>query len=133
MSPLRRAQQTAQIALGPLAYETDARLKEVAAGEFEGKRRVDIARDYPEIAARAPTHLDLFCLAPGGEGFEMFQNRVAALLSSLQQDTVLIAHGLWGQVLRGLVCGLSYREMSQLSNDQGCVYLLEEGQETALR
>jgi probable phosphoglycerate mutase len=35
--------------------------------------------------------------------------------------------------MRGLVCGLGWDEMGQLPNEQGCIYVLENGTETVLR
>ena len=48
------------------------------------------------------------------------------------EPTVVVAHGLSGQLVRGALCGFSRAELGQLSNRQGCVYVLENGQETVL-
>ena len=133
VSPLRRAQQTAQIALGGYSYVTDPLLAEAQAGAFEGHTLDEIAQSHPEIFAACPHNLDLFCAAPGGEGFASFFARVEATLGALEGPTVLVAHGLWGQVLRGIICGLDRSEMAALPNEQGCVYVLENGTETVLR
>ncbi|KUP92265.1 histidine phosphatase family protein [Tritonibacter horizontis] len=133
VSPLRRAQQTAKIALGGAAFDTDPRLAEVQAGVFQGLTRAEIAATYPEIHARAQTNLDLFCAAPEGEGYATFHARVLTLLQALKAPTLIVAHGLWGQVMRGIICGLDYDELADLPNEQGCVYRLENGCETALR
>ena len=124
-SPLGRAQQTAQIALSGHSFKTDPRLAEVATGAWEGRLRDEVA----------PGGGDLFVYtsAPGGEGFDALEGRVSAFLNDLQGPSIVVSHGLWGQVLRGLVCGLDRSSMGQLSNLQGCVYLLENGQETVLR
>ncbi len=133
VSPLRRAQQTAKIALGAHPFVTDPLLAEAQAGAFEGLTLGEIAETYPEISAACPKVLDLFCEAPGGEGFETFAGRVQTTLDRLECPTVLVAHGLWGQILRGIVCGLNRGEMAALSNEQGCIYVLENGEETVLR
>ena len=133
VSPLRRAQQTAGIALGGHRFVTEPDLAEVQAGRFEGRTRAEIAAEFPEIDARVQTHLDLFCAAPDGEGYAQFHCRVLGLLRRLEAPTVLVAHGLWGQVLRGIICGLEQDEMAALPNEQGCVYVLENGTETVLR
>ncbi|NKX38524.1 histidine phosphatase family protein, partial [Rhodobacteraceae bacterium R_SAG5] len=69
VSPLRRAQHTARIALGTQSFVTEPALAEVYAGQFQGLTLQEIAARYPEIDARVDTHLDLFCAAPEGEGF----------------------------------------------------------------
>ena len=99
VSPLKRTRQTADIALGGRDYQTDDRLKEIFAGDWEG---------------------------------HLFQARVNAFVDTLTEPTVVVAHGLSGQLLRGALCGLSRAELGQLSNRQGCVYVLENGQETVL-
>lgn len=133
VSPLRRAQHTARIALSGRGYETEPALAEVHAGRFQGLTIDEIAAQFPQVEAQAMTHLDLFCAAPEGEGYASLHDRVLALLRRLEQPTVLVAHGLLGQVVRGLICGLERDEMAALPNEQGCVYLLEQGQETVLR
>jgi probable phosphoglycerate mutase len=133
VSPLRRAQSTAQIALNGHPFQTDAKLAEIHAGDWQGQRKSDVIAGWPELADASTPGLTLFANAPGGEGLSAFIDRVQAVLSSLDGPTVLVAHGLWGQVLRGLIRGLSPADMAQLSNEQGCVYLLDDGTETVLR
>ncbi len=133
VSPLRRAQQTANIALGDYPFATDPLLSEAQAGAFEGRTLDEIALSHPQISAACPHNLDLFCAAPGGEGFAAFHGRVMSTLNALECPTVLVAHGLWGQILRGIICGLDPAQMAALPNEQGCVYVLENGRETVLR
>ncbi|NIZ14012.1 histidine phosphatase family protein [Phaeobacter sp. HF9A] len=133
VSPLRRAQHTARIALGARDFVTEPRLAEVHAGQFQGLTRTDIADRFPEIHQRVQTNLGLFCAAPEGEGYGAFQSRILDLVNQLETPTVLVAHGLLGQVLRGLICGLDYEDMAALPNEQGCVYVLERGREEVLR
>jgi len=78
VSPLKRTRQTADIALGGRDYQTDDRLKEIFAGDWEGHLRADIFKNLPEgITAQSP-HMEFYCAAPGGEGFDVFQARVNA-------------------------------------------------------
>ncbi|MFW8592700.1 histidine phosphatase family protein [Cribrihabitans neustonicus] len=132
-SPLGRAQQTADIALGGAPFETDVRLAEAYAGDFQGLTLEEVAAAYPQIHAANPRHLDLFCAAPGGEGFASFHARILDFMTSLGGPSVVVAHGLLGQVMRGIACGLDRAQMAELPNGQGCVYVLEGGVETVLR
>lgn len=125
VSPLGRAMHTAKIALKGRAFETDARLSEVATGEWEGQLRAD-------LPTGGRNDLYLYTSAPGGEGFDALEARVRGVLEDLTGETVIVSHGLLGKVLRGVVCGLSRDEMDGLSNKQGCVYLLENGRETCV-
>ncbi len=133
VSPLRRAQRTAEIALAGHRLHTEPRLSEVHAGGLQGLTRDEIAQQYPQIDPHARSALSLFCAAPDGEGFARFHDRVLDLLMGLEAPSVLVAHGLLGQVLRGIICGLDFEEMEALPNEQGCIYVLEQGQETVLR
>ncbi|APG47443.1 histidine phosphatase family protein [Phaeobacter porticola] len=133
VSPLGRAQQTAKIALGSHPFVTDTRLAEAQAGVFQGMTRAEVAARYPDIYATNPLNLDLFCAAPEGEGFAAFQARIQDFLAGLKEPAVVVAHGLWGQVLRGLICGLSRADMAALPNEQGCIYQLSDGGEQVLR
>jgi len=133
VSPLGRAQQTALIALGQTPFHTDARLAEAHAGEWQGLLRDEVRRDFPKIVAPDVSALEMFVAAPGGESFEVFQGRIVDFVTDLTGPSVIVAHGLLGQVLRGLILGLSRPQMSNLPNEQACVYLLENGTETVLR
>lgn len=132
VSPLKRTRQTADIALGGRAYQTDDRLKEVFAGEWEGQLRSEIYKTLPEGITPQTPHLEFYAVAPGGEGFDRFQARVRDFVATLVEPTVIVAHGLSGQLLRGELCGLDRSQMGQLTNRQGCVYVLENGVETVL-
>jgi broad specificity phosphatase PhoE len=132
VSPLKRTRQTADIALNGRDYETDDRLKEVFAGDWEGHLRADIFKNLPEGITPHSPHIEFYAAAPGGEGFDTFQARVKDFVATLTQPTVIVAHGLSGQLLRGELCGLSRPELGQLTNRQGCVYVLENGVETVL-
>ncbi len=133
VSPLERAQETARIVLGGTEFTTDARLAEADAGAWQGRLRADVLRECPELARPGVSVLDIFLAAPGGEGYARFEARISGFLHSLTGPSVIISHGLWGQVLRGLICGLDLAEMGRLSNDQGCVYVLENGMERVLK
>lgn len=133
VSPLGRAQQTAKIALGGRAYVTDARLAEAHAGEWQGLLRDDVRRSNPGLVSLETPALELFLKAPGGEGRAAFEARIVDFLSGLTAPSVVVAHGLWGQVMRGLIRGLGHEEMGALGNEQACVYVLDQGRETVLR
>lgn len=132
-SPLGRAQQTAGIALAGADYLTDPRLAEAHAGELQGLTLDEVAKRYPAISASNPRHLDLFCAAPGGEGFDSFYSRIHDFMVDLQGPSVVVAHGLLGQVMRGIALGLDRSKMAELSNQQGCIYILEDGRERLLQ
>ena len=131
-SPLGRAQQTAKIALAGVTYKTDNRLAEVDAGIWQGRTFDEINSQWPDLVQANPHNLDLYCAAPESEGFHAFRSRIEEFLNELTGPSVIVAHGLLGQVVRGLTCGLERSEMGALPNQQGCVYLLSGGAENVL-
>ena len=132
VSPLGRAQHTAKIALGGRPFATDLRLAEAHAGEWQGRLSDDVRHAHQGTVDIGTSALELFMSAPGGEGYASFRDRIASFLNELTEPTVVVAHGLWGQVMRGLVRGLTFAEMTRLTNDQACIYVLEQGRETVL-
>ncbi|MBZ8119403.1 histidine phosphatase family protein [Roseovarius sp. LXJ103] len=121
VSPLGRAQQTAALALPGVQWCDDPRLSEIDTGAWEGALKAGLPEGSSE--------LDTYTSAPGGEGWEGLEARVAAFLSDLDAPAIIVAHGMLGQVLRGQVMGLSRTDLSHLSNGQGCVYALSGGSE----
>ncbi len=132
VSPLGRTRQTAEIALNGAPYQTDDRLMEIHAGAWQGRHRSDIMADHPEWAQTRPSALEIYQAAEAGEGLDAFRARITGFLDDLTGPTVIVAHGLLGQVLRAIVCGLDMAAAGRLSNDQGCVYVLENGREYVL-
>ncbi|WP_050931246.1 histidine phosphatase family protein [Aestuariivita boseongensis] len=132
-SPLLRARDTARIALGEYPFATDARLMEIHAGDWQGLYYDDVLARWPDQVNDQMTALELFAHAPGGEGLDAFHARIRAVLDELTEPTVIVAHGLWGQVARAILRGLDGDAMRRLDNLQGVVYALENGQETVLR
>lgn len=133
VSPLGRAQETANIALQGVNYTTDQRLAEAHAGDLQGMTLPEVEAKYPKIWSANPSHLDLFCAAPNGEGYDSFHARILAFMQALTEPSVVVAHGLLGQVMRGIALGLTRQEMAKLSNRQGCVYVLEGQREQLLK
>ncbi|KIN66392.1 Phosphoglycerate mutase [Sulfitobacter noctilucicola] len=132
VSPLGRTIQTAEIALRGAAYQTDPRLMEIDAGLWQGRFRDEILLANPELAKTQKSALEIYDAAPEGEGIAALQARVIDFLTDLTGPSVVIAHGLLGQVLRAHVRGIAMEKAGHLSNDQGCVYVLENWAETRL-
>ncbi len=124
VSPLGRARATAEIAMPGMTFEIDPDLAEVRTGAWEGCLKADLPQ--------AGTDLDIYAAAPDGEGFDILEARVRRFLDGLNAPAIVVSHGLLGQVMRGLICGLDRAAMARLPNRQGCVFLLRGGKETLL-
>ncbi|MFD0858149.1 histidine phosphatase family protein [Roseovarius aquimarinus] len=121
VSPLGRARETAAIALPGTPAVVDPRLAEIDTGAWEGRLKSELPKGASD--------LETYAAAPGGEGLDALMIRVRNFADGLRGPSIVVAHGLWGQVLRGLAQGMAFEEMGAQENGQGCVYHLEDGRE----
>jgi broad specificity phosphatase PhoE len=126
-SPLVRARETMELvraALGlPAAeYDVDARLAEIAFGDWEGLTYEDvIARDGDVVAKRERDKWGF--LPPGGESYAQVTARVGAWYDALEHDAVVTAHG---GTARALLAHLAIEEPDAATHqpiDHGVVYV----------
>ncbi len=127
-SPLGRTRQTAELALAGLADDVilDARLMEVSVGECEGQLLADCAARWPAVFDTGMWGEWCF-LAPGGEGFHAFSQRLQSWLDELATPAVIVGHGMVSLILRGLVLGLDMEASLALPGGQGVVYHVKDG------
>jgi probable phosphoglycerate mutase len=133
-SPLGRVCETYTIALAEHRREPvlNDDLKEISVGDWEGCTKLDIEEGWPAIYNESQTSLDLFLAAPKGETYDDMYNRCHRFLSNLSGPSVVFSHGVTIRFLRKIAQGLSYEELSQLDNQQGSIYVIENGQESLL-
>ena len=133
-SPLMRARITmnilrATLGLAPEGYVLDARLAEIAFGEWEGLTYQDIlARDRDIVEARE--HDKWLFRPPGGETYEEVARRVGAWYATLDRDTVVTAHGGTARALIAFLGLAPPEEAVHYSIDQGVVYVFTDGSVT---
>jgi probable phosphoglycerate mutase len=130
-SPLGRTLATARIICAELgrpegAIETDARLKEIAFGEWEGLTAREIEARYPD--AWAAWEADRWHhLRPGGESYAQLAARIGAFLRDAEVDAIVVGHGGAGRVLRGLYGRLAQDEILTLDEPQDAIFRLNQG------
>lgn len=128
-SPLGRARETAEFVAARLglAIEVDARLTEIAFGEWEGLVRDDVAPGHPELFASR----EWLVSPPGGETFEDVHARVMDWLTEQPPEPdrrlIVVSHGVAGRVLRGAYAGLSRQETLLQEVPQDAVFRLAAG------
>lgn len=132
VSPLDRARLTARIALPGHAQIVDPRLTEIACGAWEGLAPEERAAGWPDIVAECQCDLDLYEKAPGGEGLDAVEARVAGFLNDLTEPSIIVAHKVVLIVLRGLLRGLGRDALHGLHAPQGVVIEIANRQETHL-
>jgi probable phosphoglycerate mutase len=130
-SPLKRARETMEIlrtALGLEAhdYEVDARLIEIAYGEWEGLTLPEIeARNADVLSARERDKWDF--APPGGESYRELADRIRDWYSSLTADTVVAAHGGGVRALMAIFKIVSEEQATHAQIAQGVVYVFADG------
>ncbi len=138
-SPTGRALQTLAVAAEHLrldwhAARTDARLSEMAMGEWNGRYYAEIAEAHGGfVDARA----GLFtCRPPGGEWYDDIAARLKAWLDDTAGeggDRLIVMHGISSRVLRGLLTGAPDRPDCgapvAAPLPQGSVVCIEDGVE----
>src|SRR5258706_11374065 len=130
-SPLPRARTTMELvleALGlPRNYDTDPRLMEIDLGDWSGLTDDEAkARDSAMWEKRIADKWNVR-VPGGGENYAMVADRLTEWARSLDRDTVAISHGAATRILRGLLLGLSWQEMSALDERQDCVFRVSDG------
>jgi broad specificity phosphatase PhoE len=128
-SPLLRARQTMDIVreamgLPPQGYRVDERLQEINFGVWSGFTLEQIqTRDPGGYAERLA---DTWRFAPeGGEAYSALSLRVVDWLSSVERDTVAVAHGGVSRCLRGYVLDLTPAEIIHLDVPQDKVLIVD--------
>ncbi|MFB0689930.1 histidine phosphatase family protein [Agrobacterium pusense] len=128
ISPLGRVRQTADRvqAKVPLPYIEDDRLVEVTTGSWDGMTRFEIDNEFPGHLD-GTNAFDWYFGAPDGESFDDACKRATSWIWDIRHPTIVISHGLFGRILRGVFLGLSKREMLELPVPQDGFYRLDDG------
>jgi probable phosphoglycerate mutase len=130
-SPLERAVETMQIIRAALGldvtgYRTDATIRELSYGHWEGELASELTQKDPAgVAAKSS---DPFGWQPtGGESYADLQQRIAVWLEGLEHDTVAVTHGGVSRVARGAVLGTDASLVPFLEVPQDRILLLRDG------
>jgi probable phosphoglycerate mutase len=130
-SPLRRARETMEIVratlgLQPTDYPIDARLVEIAFGEWEGLTYADVTARDKDVIAKRDAHKWEF-LPPGGESYAQVSLRMRSWYQTLDKDTVVSAHGGTARALIGLLAIIPPEDATHYSVEHGVVYVFSGG------
>jgi broad specificity phosphatase PhoE len=107
-------------------YEIDARLIEIAYGEWEGLTLQEIEmRDASVLSARERDKWDF--APPGGESYRELANRIDSWYKSLTADTVVAAHGGGVRALMAILNIVSEEQATHAQIAQGIVYVFADG------
>lgn len=128
-STLERARVTAEIARSAMGldatdYTTDARLKELSLGAWEGLSMTEVGQRFAQdLKARSA---DPWSKAPtGGETYHQLADRVGAALSEFSRPCVVFAHAGTGRAVLTLEGGVEPHEATRVPIQQGRVLIIE--------
>jgi len=130
-SPLKRARETMEIlratlSLQALDYEVDARLIEIAYGEWEGLTLQEIeTRNASVLSARERDKWDF--VPPGGESYRELADRIGNWYRPLTADTVVAAHGGGVRALMAILNIVPEEQATHAQIEQGVVYVFADG------
>jgi len=123
--PVLRVRDGAAVLLAhPTDYCVDARLAEIAFGDWEGLTYDDVlARDKDILAKRESDNWHF--LPPGGESYAQVTLRIRNWYETVGKDTVVAAHGGTARALIAHLALASPQHAAHYSIDQGVVYVFE--------
>lgn len=127
-SPLGRARETmerlrAMLGLDPALYRSDARLRELSFGAWEGSTWKEVRARDPEASAARERDRWKF-VPPGGESYAMLAARAGPVLEGLAGSAVVVSHGGVARALLALRCRVSTHRAPRLDIWQGRVLVI---------
>jgi broad specificity phosphatase PhoE len=130
-SPLSRARETMEIMRATLGLQSsgfllDARLAEIAFGEWEGLTYSEVTARDKDVIARRDSHKWEF-LPPGGESYAQVGVRMRSWYQTVDRDTVVAAHGGTARALIALFAIVPPDDATHYTVEQGVVYVFSGG------
>lgn len=129
-SDLKRAQHTAELIAEHrgCGVESDARLREISLGEWEG-------RSFSEVQQRFPVEFDARgqdienWRPPGGESFADCRERVMSAVGDILRKTrgniLLVAHAGVNRLILCDALGVAVARVHSIGQDYGCLNIIE--------
>lgn len=129
VSPLGRARTTAAILRQHLSAPepvVDARLQEMTLGIWEGLTRAEVNARWNGVIG-GDSNAEWWFLAPGGETYSHFRERVRSWMAEQKGTVIAVSHGITSRMIRGEYLGLSRRERLSLPVPHGVIWRLAQG------
>jgi probable phosphoglycerate mutase len=133
-SPLGRARQTAVIVSEMLgcehrSFRYDEAIKEMCFGDWEGLTAEEIAQKAPDCWAQRKREKWSF-VPPGGESYAMLAKRGRRWLETVAGEPrlIVVTHGNFGRVLRGIYLDLTPAETLALDGPHDALFRLRLGE-----
>jgi probable phosphoglycerate mutase len=104
-----------------LGYHTDPRNEEIDLGAWDQLTDAEAKALDPEFFAKRAAD-KWHVRVPGGENYADVAQRVTSFIEDRDRDTFAVSHGATTRILRGLLGGLTWQQMSDLDEPQGVVF-----------
>lgn len=132
-SPLGRTRETARIIAAELGFDTsairsDARLREVSLGQWDGHTYAEVEAGWSESLAGSNRY-DWFFRSPDGETHDDVALRLGDWLDAHADHDrlVVVTHGIASRVLRGLYGRLSIEDALRTEVARDAIFRLADG------
>lgn len=131
-SPLKRTCETMELVragmdLPPKDYRTDARLKEVHFGDWQGFTHAELEERQPgSTATRFSDKWGFVAPGSGGESYQMLLERVKPWFDALDRPTICVTHGGVIRILFRLVEDMPAEEAAAMEVAQDRVLRLQD-------
>lgn len=131
VSPMGRVRETCDIVRSTLGMAADGftlepRLIELGFGSWEGLTWKDVRHADPAGAARRKAD-KWRCVPPGGESYAMLHERVRPVITSLSDETVVVAHGGVARAFLVELTGMEEAAATLADIWQGRLLVFDEG------
>lgn len=129
VSPLGRACETAAILreyLSSAEPVLEPRLQEMTLGIWEGLTRAEVNARWNGVIG-ADSNAAWWFLAPGGESYDHFRDRVRSWLAEQSGTIIAVSHGITTRMICGEYLGLTRKERLSLPVPHGVIWRLAEG------
>ena len=132
-SPMTRTRQTmseiqAECGIAPENYTIDERLIEACYGDWEGQTLQEIKAKFPALHKQRKAERWTFA-PPNGESHKVLEARVSDWFESLTEDSVVVAHGVVGRVVRYLLLDIDPQAAGEFVFPQDKICEIKRGQE----
>jgi probable phosphoglycerate mutase len=129
-SPLPRARKTMEIiretaGLSADDFTIDGRLLEINLGLWDGLTAEQAQAIDPVVWQERLHNKGVVRVPGGGENYADVTERLASWIDDLNRDTFAVSHGAATRILRGMFQGMSWRQMSELDEQQGVLFRVQ--------
>lgn len=138
-SDLKRAVQGARAVASTLDLDVvrDPRLREIAAGRWEGLTYKEVSERYPEEARVRFDDIVNYRIGEGGENLLDVRERASEAMGEIiekhrGEEVAVVAHGGINRIILCEAMGLGLENLLRIEQDFGCINIIDYYDDTAV-